>query len=368
MNATAVDPESRTITVAGGATWADFDRATQPHGLATTGGRVSSTGVAGLSLGGGSGWLERRFGLACDSLQRVTLITADGERVVAGESENPDLFWALHGGGGNFGVATELVFGLHELPRATFGLLLWPGDAGRALAGRYRDLIDAGAPDELGGGLAYLTGPPEEFVPEHLQGRLAAGIIVVYAGGEDEAREVLAPLLELAPEGQLIAEMPYAEIQCAIDDPPGFRNWWSAEHLVGLPDEALDLFCARAKEMIVPSPTQHLAFPGGGAVARGGGDWPLPHRGAPWTVHPFGLWEKAADDDRAIAWARAVCADMQPFSTGAVYLNFIPDEGQERLIAGYGRENYERLAAVKGEYDPANVFHLHHPIEPLQPV
>ncbi|MDP9189786.1 MAG: BBE domain-containing protein, partial [Actinomycetota bacterium] len=300
-------------------------------------------------------------------LESVTLVTADGATVTASENENFELFWALHGGGGNFGVVVELVVRLNPLPAATFGLLLWPGERGPELARRYRDLIDGGAPDELGGGLGHLTAPPEEFVPEGLQGELAAGVIVVYAGPEAEAREAIAPILELAPEGELLAEMPYAEIQCAIDDPPGLRNYWSAEHLSSLPDEALDLYCSRADEMLVPSASQHLLFPGGGKVARDPGPWPLPWRDAAWTVHPFGLWESDEDDAHGIAWARAVIADMKPFATGDVYLNFVGDEGEDRVIAGYGRENYERMAAVKSEFDPDNVFHLHHNVQPLSP-
>jgi FAD/FMN-containing dehydrogenase len=367
MNAVTVDPEARTATVAGGATWSDVDRATQPHGLMTVGGRVSTTGVAGLTLGGGSGWLERKFGLACDALQSATLITADGETVTASESENEELFWALHGGGGNFGIATELVFRLNPLPAATFGLLLWPAERGPELTRAYRDLIDGGAPEELGGGLAYITGPPEEFVPESLVDELVAGVILVYAGTEAEARETIAPILKLDPEAEMIAEMPYAELQCAIDDPPGLRNYWSAEHLRSLPDEALDAFCRRAGEMPVPSASQHILFPGGGEAARGGGgDWPLPWRDAPWVVHPFGLWETAADDDRGIAWARATIEDMKPFATGDIYLNFVGDEGRDRIVAGYGEENYARLAAVKAQYDPDNVFHLHHNVKPLE--
>ena len=175
MNEVRVDPEARRAIAQGGATWSDFDRATQPHALMTTGGRVSTTGVAGLTLGGGSGWLERRFGFACDNLESVTLTTADGRTVTASEDENPELFWALHGGSGNFGVATELVFRLHPMPVATFGLLLWPAEAGSELSRRYRDLIEAGAPLELGGAVAYITGPPEEFVPAHLQGELTPG-------------------------------------------------------------------------------------------------------------------------------------------------------------------------------------------------
>ena len=364
INGVSVDPDTRIATVGGGATWSDFDRATQPHGLMSTGGRVSTTGVAGLTLGGGSGWLERKFGLACDALESVTLVTADGETVTASEEENPELFWALHGGGGNFGVAVELRFRLNPLPAATFGLLLWPPERGPELALRYRDLIEGG-PEELGGGLAYITGPPEEFVPDHLQGELVAGAIIVYAGPEAEAREAIAPLLELRPEGEMLAEMPYAEIQCAIDDPPGLRNYWSAEHLSSLPDEALELWGERAADMIVPSASQHILFPAGGAVGREDRVWPLPWRDAPWVVHPFGLWDTADQDEQGIAWAKAVCADMKPFATGGVYLNFVGDEGEDRLVAGYGEQNYGRMAAVKAEYDPGNVFNLHHNIKPL---
>lgn len=366
MNAVEVDPDAKTATVSGGATWADFDRATQPHNLATTGGRVSTTGVAGLTLLGGSGWLERSFGLACDSLLEVELVTADGREVTANERENPELFWALHGGGGNFGIATKLVFRLRPLPASTLALLLWPADAAPEITRTYRDLVDAGAPRELGGGVAFLTGPPEPFVPEHLQGQRAAAVLAVYAGGEAELREALAPIYALEPQGDLTAEMPYADIQCAIDDPPGFRNYWSAEHLTGFPDEAIDLYCRQGNDMIVPSPSQHLVIPWGGAVADQADAWPMAHRGATWVQHPFGLWADEADDERGKAWVRSAVADMQPFATGAVYLNFIGNEGDDRVKAAYG-DDYDRVAAVKGEFDPDNVFHLHHAITPPTP-
>lgn len=366
MNAASVDPQARTITVQGGAAWGDFDRACQPHGLVATGGRVSTTGVAGLALGGGSGWVERKFGLACDNLLAVELLTADGRTVRASEDENPELFWALHGGGGNFGIATELTFRLHEMPAFTAALLFWSPAFGPELARAYREFIDS-APDEVGGGLLYLTGPPEEFVPEHLHNQLAVASLVTYTGPEAEAREAMAPLLALAPEGEMIAEMPYAELQSMLDDPPGYRNYWSAEYLNELPDAAIDAFCARADGIIIPSPTQHIIFPWGGAVSRGAADSPMATRESPWVVHPLTMWEDPADDERAIQWTRDVRADVQPWATGATYLNFVGDEGEERIVSGYGRENYERLAAVKAEYDPDNVFHLHHPIRPAAP-
>jgi FAD/FMN-containing dehydrogenase len=363
VNAVSVDPDSRTAIVGGGATWSHLDRAAEPHGLGTTGGRVSTTGVAGLTLGGGSGWFERKFGLACDNLISVNLVTADGRQVTASEKENPELFWALHGGGGNFGVATSFEFRLHPLPVVTLALLLFRPDRGPEVSRRYRDFAEE-APDEVGGGILYLTGPPEEFVPEQLQGQLTLGVAVMYPGGEAEAREVAAPLLELSPDGQMIAEMPYAELQCALDDPPGFRNYWSAEHLEEFPDQAIDLFCARAEDMIVPSPSQQIVMPWGGAVARNAGDWPLASRHARWTVHPFGLWDDPADDDRGKAWARASCTDMKPYATGDVYLNFVGDEGEDRIQSGFG-DKYERLAAVKAEWDPDNVFRQNHNVKPL---
>lgn len=363
INSVTVDPDARTATVGGGATWAHVDRATTPHGLATTGGRVSTTGVAGLTLGGGSGWLERKFGLACDNLLEVELVAADGCVVAASEDESPELFWALHGGGGNFGVATRFVFRLHELPAATLGLLFFEAERGEAVLRSYRDFL-ATAPDELGGGFLYLTGPPEEFVPAQMQGRLVAAIGIIYAGAEAEARDVMRPLLELEPDGQMVAEMPYDALQSALDDPPGFRNYWSAEYLAELPDAAVELFCDRGPEMVVPSPSQQIALPWGGAVARGGADSPMATRDASWVVHPFGLWADPADDERGKAWARGVCRHLKPFATGATYLNFTGDEGEQRIVSAFGRENYDRLAAVKAEWDPDNVFGLNHNIKP----
>ncbi|WP_410785260.1 FAD-binding oxidoreductase [Kribbella sp. C-35] len=367
MNSVQVDPFAKIARVGGGATWGDFDRACQKYLLATTGGRASTTGVAGLTLGGGSGWLERKFGLACDALISVELVTADGRLLIADETKNTELFWALHGGGGNFGVATSLTFHLQQLPSTTLALLMWPASAGPTVLRAYRDLIESGAPEELGGGVIYLTGPPEEFVPAHLQGQLIVGAAAVYAGSEAEMRDVFAPLFALAPEAELVAEMPYADIQSALDDPPGFRNYWSAEHLASFPDPAVEAFAGRSADMISPSPSQQAIVPWGGAVQRGADKWPQPHRQAAWVVHPFGLWSDPADDARGIRWARDVCSDLAEWATGYVYLNFIGNEGQNRVIAGFGEENYQRLARVKCQYDPENTFHLNQNIEPGWP-
>ena len=363
MNTVSVDPGARTATVAGGATMSHLDRATQPYDLATTGGRVSTTGVGGFTLGGGGGWLDRKFGLACDNLLSVELVTADGRVLRASGDENPELFWALHGGGGNFGVATSFTFRLHELSTVTAALLLWPPEAGPDVLRAYRDFMES-APDEVGGGLIYLTGPAEGFVPAQLVGKLALAVLVVYAGPEAAARELAAPMLALGHAGEMIAEMPYADFQCMLDDPPGYRNYWSAEYLDSMPDQAVDRFCARAGDMIVPSASQHVLFPQGGAVARAPAEYPVPWRHAPWIAHPFGLWEDPADDARGRQWAHDIRADLKPWSSGAVYLNFIGDEGEDRVVSGFGRENHARLAKVKREYDPENLFRLNHNIKP----
>ncbi|WP_371581281.1 FAD-binding protein [Streptomyces sp. NBC_01314] len=363
MHGVTVHPGSMSARVEGGATMSHLDRATEPHRLATTGGRASTTGVGGFVLGGGSGWLDRTFGLAVDNLLGVDLVTADGHEVRASAEENPDLFWALHGGGGNFGVATALTLRLHELPAFAIALLLYLPEHGAEVIRVYREVIETGPP-EASGGVLYLTGPPEEFVPEHLVGRLVCGVLLTYAGTEDDMRKVAQPLLALPHEAEIVGAMPYADVQCMIDDPPGLRNYWSAEYLTGLPDELVDVFATRAWTMPVPTGTQHVLFPLGGAIADGPDHYPVPYRNSPWVVHPFGVWEDPADDERSVRWVRDVRADVRPWSTGAVYLNFVGDEGADRVVAGLGVDNYRRLTAVKTRYDPDNVFRFNHNIPP----
>ena len=363
MCSVSVNPSARTVTVGGGATMSHLDRGTEPYGLATTGGRASTTGVGGYILGGGSGWLDRKFGLACDNLLSVELVTASGDVIHASENEHPELFWALHGGGGNFGVATSFTLRLYELSSVTVMLLVWPPEAGVDVLRTYRDFMES-APDEIGGGALFVTGPEEEFVPESLVGRLTFVVLITYAGPLSKTRQVAATMLELGHEGEFISEMPYADVQCMLDDPPGYRNHCTAEYLDAFPDEAIDRFCAHAQNMIVPSASQHVLLPQGGALGRGRSDYPLPWRQAPWLIHLFGLYQDSADDERARQWTHDIRADLKPWESGAVYLNFIGDEGQDRVVAGLGVENYSRLVKVKAQYDPENVFHLNHNIKP----
>ncbi|MFI1710025.1 FAD-binding oxidoreductase [Streptomyces griseoruber] len=363
MRAVTVDPGARTVRIAGGATMSDLDRACAPFALATTGGRASTTGVGGFVLGGGSGWLDRAFGLAVDNLLGVDLVTAEGTRAHADADDNPELFWALHGGGGNFGVATALTLSLHDLPDFSIALLLYQPEFGREVTRTYRELITAG-PDEASGMVVYLTGPPAEFVPPHLVGTLLVGSLLTYAGSDADLRKLAEPMLALPHEAAVVGAMPYAEVQCMLDDPPGMRNYWSAEYLTGVPDEFVEVYCARGEAVPVPTGTMHALFPQGGAIAAGPHDYPVPYRDAPWGVHPFGLWEDPADDERCVAWVRDVRTDARPWSTGDVYLNFIGDEGTDRVVAGLGAENARRLADVKRHYDPDNVFRFNHNIKP----
>jgi FAD/FMN-containing dehydrogenase len=352
-----VDPGRRVARVGGGATWSHFDRATQPHGLATTGGRVSTTGVAGLTLGGGSGWLERKHGLACDNLLAVELVTAAGEQVRASAHEHPELFWALRGGGGNFGVVTAFEFRLHPVGREVFaGLALYPAARGRELLALYRDVM-RDAPEGLSLAFLYLYAPAEPDIPEHLHGELAVAIAGMYAGPVDEGREALRGIRAFGPpEADFFEPMPYADFQCMIDDPPGYRNWWTSEHLAELPDEAIEAI-ARRSEAMPAGPSQLFMVSWGGALARVGQDAsPLSARDARFVVHPFAMWEDPADDAATIGWARGFRDDLDGFATGAVYLNFVGDEGDARVRAGYGPGSYRRLAQVKAAWDPHNLF------------
>ena len=356
MKSIEIDPVARIARVGAGCTWGELDAATQAHGLATTGGRVSTTGVSGLTLGGGSGWLERQLGLSCDNLHAVELVIANGTELRADDHQHQDLLWACKGGGGNFGVVTALEFKLHPVgPLILGGLLAWPAAQASEIARQYRDLA-TGAPVQLGSGLAMLTGPPEEFVPKHLQGKPIVAVVVAWTGDTATGTDIVQVLRDLRPEIDLVEQIPYVQMQSMLDDPPGFRQYWSADYHNAMPDEALDVYLAAGASR--PSPlTQHLMLPWGGAVAEVSDTaTPLTQRGAAWVTHPFGTWADEADDAINIKWVRDYHRAIAPYATGGTYLNFIGEQGDDRITAAYGEHNLRRLREIKGEHDPDNIF------------
>src|SRR3954451_11508175 len=303
MKRIRVDPAARLVRAQAGVTWGELDAATQEHGLAVPGGRVPTTGIAGLTLGSGSGWMERKFGFTCDNLIEADVVTADGRFLRCNESENSDLFWALKGGGGNFGVVTQFAYRLHPVgPMIYGGMLVFPPFAAGDVARAYRDFI-ASPPDEVGGGLAFITAPLEEFVPEEARGKPAVGIIATYAGDPAEGERVFQPLKDLGPAVDMVGPMPYVAAQGLLEpgNPPGNRHYWKADLLDDLPDEAIDATIAVAQR--APSPLSLTLFqPLGGAVARVPAEsTALGRRDASWAYHAIGQWVDAADDQANIA-------------------------------------------------------------------
>jgi FAD/FMN-containing dehydrogenase len=367
MKDISLDAQTRVVRAGSGLTWGELDAATQEHGLAVTGGRVSATGIAGLALGSGSGWLERKLGFTCDNLIEAEVVTADGRQVVASESQNPDLFWGLRGGGGNFGVVTAFHFRLHPVgPIVLGGLLAYPPDMAGDLVRFYRDFMLA-APDEVGGAVAFITAPDEEFVPEPARGHPVVAVVVCYAGPVEEGEEVMRPLREFGPPAlDMVQPMPYVAVQQLIDaaNPSGMQNYWTAEFLTELPDEAVDALVGPATRPVSPL-SQVVLVPTGGAVARVDDDaTAFSQRSAPWNLHVLSIWPDPADTDVNIAQTRAVASAVKPWSTGGAYLNFIGDEGFSRVQAAYGPEKFARLQALKDVWDPTNLFRHNQNIPP----
>ncbi len=367
INDVVVDPEARIARVGGGATWGAVDAATQQHGLAVTGGRVTTTGVGGLALGSGSGWLERYCGFTCDNLVSAQVVTADSRIVTASEDEHPDLFWALRGGGGNFGIVTEFTFRLHQVgPMVLGGLLMYPAEMAADVLRFWRDFM-ADAPDEVGSGVAFITAPPLDFVPEPVRGHPVVGVVICYAGDPESGKRALAPLLEFGPPAvDMVQPMPYVAVQQLIDagNPKGVRNYWSADFFDNLTDTAIDTLVSHASRPVSPL-TQTIVVAGGGAIARVPEDaTACGQRTAPFNVHYLGMWTDPADDDANIAFIREMAAVMKPWTTGRVYINFIGDEGPGRVEAAYGPEKYSRLQRIKRVWDPNNVFRHNQNIPP----
>jgi FAD/FMN-containing dehydrogenase len=354
-----IDPAARTVRAEAGLNWGEFDAATQEHGLAVTGGRVPDTGIAGLALGSGSGWLERKLGFTCDNLIGAEVVTADGRVVKASADENPELFWGLRGGGGNFGVVTAFYLQVHPIGPIVFGgMLAWPAPMAGEVVRFWRDFM-LEAPDEVGSAIAFITAPPADFVPEPVRGHPVVGCILCYAGDPEEGEKVIQPLREFGPPGlDVLGAMPYVAVQDLITEanPHGRRNYWSADFLAELPDEAVDALVEHATNPVSPFSSM-LLVAGGGAVSRVPDDeTAFGQRTAPFNTHYLSMWEDPAEDARNIAYTRAIAAAMKPWTTGQVYLNYIGDEGLHRVEASFGEKKYARLQAIKSEWDPDNVL------------
>ncbi len=363
-----IDAERRAGRFGAGLTWGEFDAATQQHGLALTGGRVTHTGIAGLTLGSGSGWLERTYGMTCASLLSAEVVTADGRVLRASAEENADLFWGLRGGGGNFGVVTEFEFRLHRVGPIVFGgMILHPRAAAAELTRFYRDFIQQ-APDEVGGGLALITAPPEEFVPVHARGMPACGLILLYVGDPEQGEQAFRPLLDWGePWLKMVQPMPYVAVQQLIDpeNPWGINEYAKVDYLPELPDEAIDTMMDRAAEGSSPF-NEVILCPLGGAVSRmDQRTMALDIPDTKWMYFCMAKSWDRAEQDKELAWARTFMAAMRRWSVGKAPANFLlPDEGGARLRASYGEEKFSRLVALKDKYDPQNVFALNANIPP----
>ena len=357
MKEVRVDPAARTVRAGGGLTWGEFDRATQAHGLATTGGFISTTGIAGLTLGGGLGWLMRTYGLACDNLRSVEVVTADGQLRAADAEHEPDLFWAVRGGGGNFGVVTSLEYHLRPVGQLLAGVVFYPVDQARDALRFYRELM-ATAPDELMAYALFLTSP--EGVP-------LFGIAACYVGPVETGERMLGPLRSFGrPAADLIQPMSYAQLQSMFDPgfPAGRLNYWKSSFLRELSDEAIDTLVARLAAF--PSPLSAFALePLGGAVSRVSVDQTaFPHRAAGFSLVIVSMWTDPAESARQIEWTREFWNAMQPFATDAVYVNYLDTDDAARVPSAYGAATYQRLRRVKERYDPENFFRSNQNIAP----
>jgi FAD/FMN-containing dehydrogenase len=373
MKAIRVDTAAKTARAEAGMTWGEFDAATQQHGLAVTGGRFSTTGIAGLTLGSGSGWLERKCGLTADNLLSAQVVTADGRLLTAGEGENQELFWGLRGGSGNFGIVTEFTYRLHDVgPLIYGGMLVALPDRAEAILRWARDEMPD-APDDLGLGVAFVSAPPEPFVPAEMHFKPVMGVIVCWTGDHAEGERVLAPLREVAqPVMDMVQPMPYTALQSMLDagGPHGIHAYMKAEFLPELSDEAIGTLVRHGSARPGPM-AQLLMEPMGGAISRIGEDaTALGRRDVPWCFHALSLWMddgEQATTDAHVAWAKELGAAMEPYTTTGVYLNYTSDEGEERVRSTYGPEKYARLVALKDQYDPENVFRLNQNIKPSRP-
>jgi FAD/FMN-containing dehydrogenase len=362
-----VDPEARTVRVGGGCTWAEVDAATNEHGLATPSGIISTTGVGGLTLGGGLGHLTRKCGLAIDNLLEAEVVLANGEQVTASADENPDLYWALRGGGGNFGVVTSFVFRLHEVGTVIAGPTFWPVESGAEVLRAYRDFLP-NAPRELNAFFLFGSVPPAPPFPEELHLRKICGVVWCYAGADEEAATAaMAPLLDALPEPLMHgpAAMPYPAIQGAFDPvyPAGDQWYWRADFVKDIPDEAIEIHAKFGAAMPTWKSTMHLYPINGAAHDVGPADTAWSYRDATYGAVFAGVDPDPANVDAIRRWSISYQEALHPYSAGGAYVNMMMDEGQERVRASY-RDNYDRLAEIKAKYDPDNSFRVNQNIQP----
>ncbi len=361
-----VDPAARTARVGGGCTWGEVDAATNEHGLATPSGIISTTGVGGLTLGGGMGHLSRKCGLTIDNLLEAEVVLAGGGRVRAAADENADLFWAIRGGGGNFGVVVSFLFRLHEVGTVFGGPTFWDVEQSAEVLSAYRDFILA-APRELNGFFAYTSVPPAPPFPEELHTRKVCGVVWCYVGGEEEGAAAIAPLLERTPEPLMhgVQSMPFPALQSAFDGlyPKGEQWYWRADFVKQIPDEAVAAHARFGPQMPTMKSTMHLYPIDGAAQDPDASDTAWAYRDANWGSVFAGVDGDPANAGRIRDWSIDYFEALHPYSAGGAYVNMMMDEGQERVRASYGG-NYERLAKIKAEYDPDNLFRVNQNIEP----
>jgi FAD/FMN-containing dehydrogenase len=368
MRAVEVHPEQRTARAQGGCTLGDVDRETQRHGLATPLGVVTATGIAGLTLSGGMGWLRRKYGLSCDNLVSAQVVTADGSLLTASESENQDLFWAIRGGGGNFGVVTSFEYRLHRVgPEVFVCFVLYPAEhTGQVLRSCERYLSEA--PEELAP-LGILGRVPEaEDFPTETHGEPYVAVLAPYPGDAAEGERVVGPLRELGdPIADLSVTMPWTEAQAMLDEdyPDGWRYYWKSVNVPQLSDEVIERLVEHAAAAPSPHSTIDVWYQGGAIARVGEQETAFANRSEPYLLGIEGNWEAESASEQNVAWVRNTFADMRSLSGGGVYLNFpgFLEEGEQLLHEGYGT-NYERLAEVKTKYDPRNLFRLNANIEP----
>ncbi|MHB1572177.1 MAG: FAD-binding oxidoreductase [Solirubrobacteraceae bacterium] len=361
-----VDPDARTVSVGGGCTWAEVDRATGDYGLATPSGVISTTGVGGLTLGGGIGHLTRRYGLTIDSLLEAEIVLASGEIVVASADEHPDLFWAIRGGGGNFGVVTSFTFRLHDVSSMIGGPTFWAVEHAAEVMSAYREFLPS-APRECNGFFAFHVVPPGPPFPEAIHLRNVCGIIWCYLGNEQDAASAMAPLLAATPEPLMHGPHPltHAQLQAAFDGiyPPGDQWYWRADFVNEIPDEAVRLHARFGAHPPTMKSAMHMYPIDGAAHDVGNSDTAWSYRDAHWASVFVGVDPDPANAEAIRDWSVAYQEALHPYSAGGAYVNFMMGEGSDRVRASY-RDNYPRLSAAKATYDPDNVFRVNQNIIP----